>query len=159
MSYAESYAAATLQSTYTMTLTDAAKDDLAWYLYPQFGTWKYVVDEGSGESEAATLSAAEAWWKGSDENKSSKYTISDGGKLTIYTSTTATNGTMVIEGFSESANTYATLNIHGSADTDSWGDAVNSWTRSVTEITAGALSLKIEISRSGATQTVKVYKK
>ena len=159
VTYAESYAAATLQSTYTMTLTDAAKDDLAWYLYPQFGTWKYVVDEGSGESEPATLSAAEAWWKGSDENKSTKHTLSDGGKLTIYASTSATNGTMVIEGFSESANTYATLNIHGSADTDSWGDAVSSWTRSVTGITAGALSLKIEISRSGATQTVKVYKK
>ena len=157
-SYAEKYAAAELKSTYTMTLIDSAKDDLSWYLYPQFGAWTYVVDDGSGEKGAALVSGAEAWWQGTDANKTAKYTISDGGKLTLYASTSATNGTLIIEGFSAATNKYADVNPHGSADTDSWGEAVSSWTRNVTGITAGGMSLKIEISRNGATQTVKIYK-
>lgn len=99
-----------------------------------------------------------AWWQGTDLNKSAKYTISDGGKLTLYASTTATNGTLVIEGVSSVANKYATINPHGSADTDSWGEAVSSWTRNVAGVTAGVLSLKIEITRNGATQVLKIYK-
>ena len=157
-SYAEKYAAAELKSTYTMTLIDSAKDDLSWYLYPQFGAWNYVVDDGSGEKDSALVSGAEAWWQGTDLNKSAKYTISDGGKLTLYASTTATNGTLVIEGVSSAANKYATINPHGSADTDSWGEAVSSWTRNVAGVTAGVLSLKIEITRNGATQVLKIYK-
>ena len=157
-SYAEKYAAAELKSTYTMTLIDSAKDDLSWYLYPQFGAWNYVVDDGSGEKDSALVSGAEAWWQGTDLNKSAKYTISDGGKLTLYASTTATKGTLVIEGVSSAANKYATINPHGSADTDSWGEAVSSWTRNVAGVTAGVLSLKIEITRNGATQVLKIYK-
>ena len=157
-SYAEKYAVAELKSTYTMTLIDSAKDDLSWYLYPQFGAWNYVVDDGSGEKDSALVSGAEAWWQGTDLNKSAKYTISDGGKLTLYASTTATNGTLVIEGVSSAANKYATINPHGSADTDSWGEAVSSWTRNVAGVTAGVLSLKIEITRNGATQVLKIYK-
>ena len=156
--YAEKYAAAELKSTYTMTLIDSAKDDLSWYLYPQFGAWNYVVDDGSGEKDSALVSGAEAWWQGTDLNKSAKYTIPDGGKLTLYASTTATNGTLVIEGVSSVANKYATINPHGSADTDSWGEAVSSWTRNVAGVTAGVLSLKIEITRNGATQVLKIYK-
>ena len=37
---------------------------------------------------------------------------------------------------------------------DYWGDAVSSWTTNVTGITAGALSLKIEISRSGKSRVL-----
>lgn len=159
VTYEEQYATASLKSTYTMSLAAAAKDDLAWYLYPQYGDWTVVVDDGSGESEAVTVSGANVWWNGADENKSAKYTLSDGGSVTFYASTSATNGTMVVEGYSSSANAYATLNIHGAADTDSWGDAVSSWQRNLSAITAGSLSLKIEISRSGDTQTLKVYSK
>lgn len=158
-SYADKYASATLKSTYTMSIKEAEKDDLAWYLYPQYGSWTYVIDDGSGETIPTSVSGADAWWTGNDENKTAKKIIADGGKLIFYASSAATNGTLVVEGKSASANTYATLNIHGSNNNDYWGDAVSSWTTNVTGITAGALSLKIEISRSGNIQTVKIYTK
>ncbi|MBR1404128.1 MAG: family 43 glycosylhydrolase [Treponema sp.] len=157
--YADKYASAALQSTYTMTITDAAKNDLGWYLYPQWGTWTYVVDDGSGETEPASVSGAGEWWTGSEENQTSKYTIADGGTLTFYVSTTDTVCTMTLKGYSASANTDVGINYHN--DNDCWGEAKSSYIAGTnTAIAANsAQSVKIEITRNGATQTAKIYKK
>jgi len=169
VSYADAYANASLQATYTMTVADTAADDLGWYLYPQLGTWTYVVDDGSGESDPASVSGAGSWWKGSSANKSSSYTIADGGTLTFYISTSNTTCAMILEGYSstnaaanagaESAG-YADINYH---DTDDgWGTAVSAWGTSDSRTAISfdaAQSVKIVITRSGTTQTAKIYKK
>ncbi len=160
--YAEKYSDATLKATYTMTVTDTAKDDLAWYLYPQWGTWSYVVDKGDGEeSDLASVSGASTtWWAGQDGHITDKYSVSDGDTLTFYFWTSDTISTMIIEGYSTSAAAYADVNYH---DTDNgWGDCVSAWgsSDSRTAIEANtAQSIKVEISRSGTTQILKVYQK
>jgi len=159
--YAEKYSEATLKATYTMTVTDTAKDDLAWYLYPQWGTWSYVVDNGDGEeSDIASVSGASAWWAGQAGHITDKYSVSDGDTLTFYFWTSDTTCTMIIEGYSTSASAYADVNYH---NTDAgWGDCVSAWgandSRTAIEANA-AQSIKVEISRSGTTQILKVYQK
>lgn len=160
-SYADSYANATLMSTYTMTIADTAKDDLAWYLYPQWGTWSYVVDEGDGEeSDVASVTGFGDWWKGSDSNKGTKHIVEDGKTLTFYLWTSDATCTMILEGYSSSAATYADINYH---DTNpGWGDAVSAWGSSDSRTAIdpnAAQSVKIEITRSGNTQVAKIYQK
>ena len=161
--YAEQYANATLMSTYTMTIADDAKDDLAWYLYPQWGTWSYVVDEGDGEeSEVASVTGTNAWWAGDDTNKGTKHVVTDGKTVAFYLWTTDSGCTMILHGYSATMNKYAGINYHNADDCFSDDNAV------ITSYTAGtntaiapnaAQSVKIEISRSGATQVAKIYQK
>ena len=157
--YADRYASATLQATYTLTISDSAKNDLAWYLYPQYGSWSYVVDDGSGETDSEFASGADSWWAGQDGHISTKHVIPDGGTLIFYTGTTASNGTLVIEGYSSVAETYADIDPH-TVD-NGWGDAVSVWgtNDSRTKIGYEAQNLKIVITRNGTTQIVKIYKK
>ena len=96
---------------------------------------------------------------GQDGHISTKHVIPDGGTLIFYTGTTASNGTLVIEGYSSVAETYADIDPH-TVD-NGWGDAVSVWgtNDSRTKIGYEAQNLKIVITRNGTTQIVKIYKK
>ncbi len=169
INYKEKFSSATLQATYTMTVADDAKDDLAWYLYPQWGTWTYVVDEGDGnESDAASVSGVAEWWAGTDTNKSARYSVQNGKTLTFYVTTTDTGCTMILEAYSAAYAAshsdienpgFADINYH---DTDNgWGTAISAWgtSDSRTAISANAAqSVKITITRSGTSQILKIYK-
>ncbi|MCH5291747.1 MAG: hypothetical protein J1D88_08355 [Treponema sp.] len=151
----EKFKDAKLQATYTMTIAAAAVDNLGWYLYPQYGKWSYVVDDGNGETEVKSVVGANDWWKGTDANKTAHYVIKDGDTLTFYTWINEP-GTMILEGSSTAG--AATINPY---DTDNgWGDSVGSWGKddSRTEISPDdAQSIKIVITRDGDTQVAKFY--
>lgn len=155
ISCSEKFKDAELKSTYTMTIKEDAKDSLGWYLYPQFGTWSYVVDDGTGETQVKSVAGADAWWTGTAANKTSSYVVGDGKTLTFYTWMGAA-GTMILEGSSSAG--AATINPY---DTDNgWGDSVSAWKENETREKISpddAQSIKIEISRSGNTQIAKFY--
>ena len=137
---------------YTLTITEAAKNDLAWYLYPQAGEWSVTVNGGA----AATVSGTGTWWNASN-GKSEKVTVEDGKTVKLTASTKSSAPALVIEGFSTVANTFADIDPHA---VNTWGDAVASSGNSDTRkaLAKAAVSLTIEISRSGAEQTVTLYK-
>ena len=155
ISCSEKFKDAELKSTYTMTIAEDAKDSLGWYLYPQFGTWSYVVDDGTGETQVKSVAGVDDWWKGTAANKTSSYVVGDGKTLTFYTWISAA-GTMILEGSSSAG--AATINPY---DTDNGGgDSVSAWKENETRKAIspdGAQSIKIEISRSGNTQIAKFY--
>ncbi|MCH5290844.1 MAG: family 43 glycosylhydrolase [Treponema sp.] len=158
-SYEDLFKNAKLQSTYTMTVADNAKNDLAWYIYAQIGDYTIATDD-----ESETIKGAGDWWKNGPESKSTKRIVSPGQDLTLYVITASPNTGIVLEGYSETAGTYVTINPHATTDKTNggkWGDAVTAWGDSTdkrTSLPYTEMSLKIIISNYGSKQIVSIYK-
>lgn len=140
----------TALATVKFSVPDNA-DSMAFYFYPQYGTWTVTTD---GTEE--TVTAAEGWWTGSESNQSAHKTVADGGGYVITAVSTSSTVTPVFEA-QDGANNYLDIDL---VNYNAWAnpDTSNTVTAQSWEkvaVTSGK-TVECSIQRSGTTFTVDI---